>query len=194
MRKVQFSASDLSKFVGGYFRHLFGDSPNWQANARVVLFDVGNFARIHAACREARPGVMGIWMEGSCRSCRSVCSGARQLCFVFTSAAQSFCAEMSLNSAWLKYTFTRARSRCKFEDFEGHPLPRVPQRVKVNLRDHDLDMFNHGPDYPSTLLYHKSRFINEKILHYAEQLASEETLVCMTSTVMALLKKTFTER
>jgi hypothetical protein len=48
--------------------------------------------------------------------------------------------------------------------------------VKVNLRDQDLDVFNYGVDYPSTLLYHKSRFINEEFPHFAEQLAFEETL------------------
>lgn len=49
----------------------------------------------------------------------------------------------------------------KYEDFEGVPLPRLVERVKVKLRDQDQDSSSYGDDYPPTLLYYKSRYINE---------------------------------
>lgn len=61
----------------------------------------------------------------------------------------------------------------KFDDFETGPLPRLIQRIKVNLRDQDLDVFTYGEAYAPTLLYYKSRFINEEFPHFAEQVAFE---------------------
>src|SRR5437763_823325 len=43
-------------------RHFFGDYATWQANARAILFDVGNLAHIDAACREAADEGHG-WLE-----------------------------------------------------------------------------------------------------------------------------------
>lgn len=50
------------------------------------------------------------------------------------------------------------------------------RRVKLKLREQDLDLFDYGEDYEPPYLYRKSRFINEEFPHYAEQLAFEEAL------------------
>jgi hypothetical protein len=63
-----------------------------------------------------------------------------------------------------------------FDDFTGLPLPRMTQRVKIKLREQDLDIFNYGESYESPYLYCKSRYINEEFPHYAEQLAFDDTL------------------
>jgi hypothetical protein len=64
----------------------------------------------------------------------------------------------------------------KFDDFTGKPLPRMLQRIKLNLRRLDLDLFDYGELYTPPYLYRKSRFINEEFPYYADQVAFEEAL------------------
>ncbi len=65
----------------------------------------------------------------------------------------------------------------EFENFETSPLPLLKRRVKINLRKQEYDEFDYGSaQYPSTVLFNKSRFMNEDMKGYAEQLAFDESL------------------
>ena len=50
------------------------------------------------------------------------------------------------------------------------------ERVKIQLRDQDIDYFSYGEDYEPPFLYRKSRFINEEFPNYPEQVAFDEAL------------------
>ncbi len=63
-----------------------------------------------------------------------------------------------------------------FDDFLGKPLPRLLQRVKLKLREQDFDVFEYGGEHTPPYLYRKSRFLNEEMSNYAEQLAFDEAL------------------
>jgi len=63
-----------------------------------------------------------------------------------------------------------------FDDFDGKPLPKMVERVKIKLREQDLDYFEYGDEYKPPYLYHKSRYINEEFDHYPEQVSFEESL------------------
>lgn len=158
-------------------RHFFGDYTTWQANARAVLFDVGNRAHIDAACREAVAKGYGWLEEGhSLQLHISLLERLPTLLRVYVACATLLCGDVSEFDLVKIHIRSGKVTLLKFEDFVAQPLPRLQQRVKVNLRDQDLEVFNYGVDYPSTLLYHKSRFINEEFPHFAEQLAFEEAL------------------
>lgn len=64
----------------------------------------------------------------------------------------------------------------KFDDFVGSALPRMLERVKVRLREQDLDFFEYGNLYEPPLLFHKSRYINEEFPYFAEQLQFDQQL------------------
>ena len=65
----------------------------------------------------------------------------------------------------------------KFDDFEGQPLPRMIQRIKLNLRSQEVGMFEYGEQFETPYLYLKSRYINEEFPRYADQLAFDEKAV-----------------
>lgn len=158
-------------------RHFFGDHATWQASARAVLFEVGNLAHIDAACHEAAAKGYGYLEEGNSLQLHiSLLERLPTLLRVYVACATMLCGDVSEFDLVKIHIRSGKATLLKFEDFEDHPLPRLLQRVKVNLRDQDLDVFNYGPDYPPTLLYHKSRFINEEFPHFAEQLAFEEAI------------------
>jgi hypothetical protein len=64
----------------------------------------------------------------------------------------------------------------KFDDFEGQALPRMIQRIKLNLRFQDIEIFEYGDQFEQPYLYLKSRYVNEEFPRYPEQLAFDEKL------------------
>lgn len=64
----------------------------------------------------------------------------------------------------------------RFDDFHGQPLPRMLERVKIKMREQDIEFYSYGGDYPPPYLYRKSRFLNEEDPKYPEQVAFDEAL------------------
>ncbi|MEY6434077.1 DNA phosphorothioation-associated putative methyltransferase [Thioalkalicoccus limnaeus] len=64
----------------------------------------------------------------------------------------------------------------RFDDFDGQPLPRMLERVKIKLREQDVEYYSYGAQYPPPYLYWKSRFINEENPGYPDQVAFDEAL------------------
>lgn len=64
----------------------------------------------------------------------------------------------------------------RFEEFDDAPLPRMLERVKIKLREQDIEYYGYGEDYEPPYLYWKSRYINEEHPRYPEQLAFDEAL------------------
>lgn len=67
----------------------------------------------------------------------------------------------------------------RYDDFEHQPLPRLLERVKINLRAQTFDLYQYGETYQPTYLYLKSRIINEEFPNYAEQLLFDEQLLTL---------------
>lgn len=65
-------------------------------------------------------------------------------------------------------------SLLKFDDFAGKPLPLLTERIKIRLRDLEIDFFQY--DANPAPLYYKGRYMNEEAPRYAEQLAFDEAL------------------
>lgn len=67
------------------------------------------------------------------------------------------------------------------DDFSA-PLPRIIERVKVSLRNQEVRMFSYGEatGYEPPILYMKSRFMNEEMTGYAEQLEFDEQIGLIT--------------
>lgn len=169
--------SELEPGLRADVRHFFGDLATWQTRARAVLFDIGNLAQIDAACRDAAVKGYGCLEEGhSLQLHISLLERLPTLLRVYVACATMLCGDVSEFDLVKIHIRSGKVTLLKFEDFENQPLPRLCQRLKVNLRDQDLDVFHYGGDYPSALLYHKSRFINEEFPHFAEQLAFEEAI------------------
>lgn len=68
-------------------------------------------------------------------------------------------------------------SLLKFDDFQGKAIPLMTERIKVKLRNQDIDFFLYGTDsVPPPPFYYKSRYLNEESSGFAEQLAFDEVL------------------
>lgn len=66
-----------------------------------------------------------------------------------------------------------------YEDFDSSPLPRLVERIKVRLRDQDVDFFDYVEPYKPPLLYWKSRYIDESFNDYKKQLSFDKKIASM---------------
>jgi DNA phosphorothioation-associated putative methyltransferase len=63
-----------------------------------------------------------------------------------------------------------------YEEFDSSPLPRLTERIKVRMRDQDVDFFDYVEPYRPPLLYWKSRYIDENFQDYKKQLSFDKRI------------------
>lgn len=155
----------------------FGDYRAALESGRELLFAAASPETIEQACREAAEQGIG-WLEEG-ESLQLPTRLVVQLPAVLR--AYVGCGVLlygDVSSADLIKIHIRSGklTLMSFDDLSGKPLPRLLQRVKINLRTQELDIFDYGEPYEPPYLYRKSRFINEEFPNYAEQLAFDEAL------------------
>lgn len=67
----------------------------------------------------------------------------------------------------------------KFGNFFESPVPKLLLRVKVDFRNLDEDIFQYGAEYPSPVLFHKSRYMDHGHVGYLAQVDFEQSLAAL---------------
>ena len=63
-----------------------------------------------------------------------------------------------------------------YNDFESSPLPKLTQRIKVKLRDQEVDYFDYVGPFVPPLLYWKSRMIDPSFSDFKKQISFDKKL------------------
>jgi DNA phosphorothioation-associated putative methyltransferase len=63
-----------------------------------------------------------------------------------------------------------------YDDFDSSPMPRLRERIKINMRSQRIDFFEHATDREQQLLYLKSRYITTQHPGYERQKKFDDTL------------------
>lgn len=155
----------------------FGDYRNALAEGRELLFAAGRPDAIETACREAAERGIG-WLEPrkSLQLHTSLVPQLPPVLRAYIACGLKLYGDPGSADLIKIHMESSKLTLMSFDDFLGSPLPRLLQRVKIKLRDQDLELFDYGEAYEPPYLYRKSRFINEEFPHYAEQLAFDEAL------------------
>jgi len=181
-------------------KHFFGDYRAAQTAGLALLMQIAAVDSIGEACRHAAEHGLG-WLEQTDESPRLFAAGAPlPQGGTVPGAAKSLQLHVSLveqlppllrvyvgcaavlygdyrNADLVKIHIGSGKvSLMRYDDFEGQGLPRMVERVKIKLREQDIDYFAYGDEYEPPFLYRKSRFINEEFPNYPEQVAFEEAL------------------
>jgi DNA phosphorothioation-associated putative methyltransferase len=158
-------------------RYFFGDYAQAQRISRQTLFSIGTSDAIDNACREAANRGYGHIQEGhSLQLHASLLERLPALLRVYVGCATLLYGDVAEFDLIKIHIRSGKVTLLKFDAFETSPLPRLVQRIKVKLRDQDMDVFNYGAEYPPPLLYYKSRYVNEEFSTFSEQVAFEEAL------------------
>ena len=155
----------------------FGDYPAALAIAQQRLFQIADVAAIEQACQTVAEYGLG-YLEDS-RSLQLHTRLVEQLpplLRIYVGCAAVLYGDYR-QADLVKIHITSGKvSLMRYDDFEDQPLPRLIERVKIKLRQQDIDYFAYGEQYEPPFLYHKSRYINEEFPHYPEQVAFDEAL------------------
>jgi DNA phosphorothioation-associated putative methyltransferase len=167
----------LATKIRNDIKHFFGDYPSYQSHSQALLFQIGNLEAIERSCIQAYENGFG-WLEPehSLQLHSTLLERLPPLLRVYVGCATVLCGDISEFDLIKIHIRSGKVTLMKFEGFEHNVLPRLTQRVKVKLRDQDIEIFTYGQAYPPPLLFHKSRYINEEFPGYAEQVEFETEL------------------
>ncbi len=155
----------------------FGDYKEALAQAQERLFQISQTELIAANCQQAAEQGLGYFDEEQALHIHS--SLVQQLpaiLRIYIGCATLLYGDIEETDLIKIHSQTGKLSLMRYDDFENQPLPRLLERVKVNLRRQTFDLYQYGEEFQPTYLYLKSRYINEEFSHYAEQLDFDETL------------------
>lgn len=155
----------------------FGDYSTAVDIARERLFAIATPEVINRACQDAAEHGLG-WLEQSesLQLHTSMVDQLPALLRIYVGCAAVLYGDYR-NADLIKIHIRSGKvSLMRYDDFEGSPLPRMVERVKIKLREQDVDYFAYGERFEPPFLYRKSRYINEEFPNYPEQVAFEQSL------------------
>lgn len=173
-RRKRFSSLDpaLAKDI----RAFFGSVRDAETTARELLFSIQDQKLILDACQSSTISGLGHMEEHSLHIHTSLVPCLPAVLRVFVGCASAMAGDLATYDLAKIHIGSGKVTLLQYDDFVGNPLPALVRRVKVRLRDQQIDVFEYGKEFESTLLFNKSRFINEEFPRYAEQVAFEEAL------------------
>ena len=164
---------DLKAFFGTYQSAIKG--------ATDLLFSVGKAKDIANACEEAHKSLACGLLEGrhSLTVHRSLVNELPPILRVYVGCATQLYGDIE-GVDLIKIHMTSGKvSLMKYDDFEGKPIPEMIQRVKVNLREQQIDVFDYSAPYIPHPLYFKSKFIPQSFINYESQIAFDTKLAAL---------------
>lgn len=169
--------SHLERSLQQDIKHFFGDYAAARAEAAEQLFRIADIGAIEDACRTAAEQGLG-WLDPgrSLQLHASLVERLPPLLRIYVGAAAVLYGDCQYADLVKIHIASGKVSLMRYDDFEGQALPRLIERVKIRLRDLDIDYFAYGEDYEPPFLYRKSRTINEEFERYPEQLAFDQAL------------------
>jgi DNA phosphorothioation-associated putative methyltransferase len=161
---------DIKSLFGGY-RDAIGD-------ARNLLFSVAHTDLIRSSCVEAYEKLgCGQLNEGhSFILHRDFLGGLPAVLRVYVGCATQLYGDVE-GVDLIKIHMTSGKvTLMRYDDFVGKPIPELLERIKVKLREQDIDVFEYSGAYSPQPLYLKSRYISSSFEHYDDQIAFDRDL------------------
>ncbi len=158
----------------------FGDYTNAVNISTELIYQLGDTTVIEEAClRSSEEGIGYYDVQRSLQVPTDLIERLPVLLRLYVSCASVFYGDVSTADLIKIHVYSGKLSLMIFDDFIGSPLPLLLERVKINFRHQDFDVFEYGEEYEPTYLYLKSKYLNEEYPGYAEQLEFDEKLLSL---------------
>jgi DNA phosphorothioation-associated putative methyltransferase len=155
----------------------FGDYLNAIATAKLILFQISNAELIASACQQSTERGIGFLDQGEALHIHTtMVRELPALLRIYIGCATVLYGDIEQADLIKIHIHSGKLSLMSYDDFVNKPLPRLLERVKINLREQTFDLYQYGEEFEPTYLYLKARYINEEFPHYAEQLNFDEQL------------------
>ena len=167
----------LESHLQSDIRAFFGSYALAEAQGQKLLFSVQDPQLIASACEAAASRGLGWLVTGeSLQLHTSLVERLPAPLRVYIGCATALAGSITTYDLVKVHITSGKVTLMTYDDFVGRAVPSLKTRIKVRLRDQDLDVFEYAGQYDPSVLYCKSRYINEEFPHYAEQVAFDEAL------------------
>lgn len=162
---------DVKAFFGSYAQAL--------QQAKSLLFSVGDANNITRACYSAHKLLgCGDLIEGHSLTIHSSCLNLLPPPLrVYVSCATQLYGDVDGVDLIKIHMRSGKVSLMRYDDFENKPVPELVERVKIKLREQDIDFFDYTGEYVPQPLYLKSRIVPHDFPNFDKQLDFDEALV-----------------
>ena len=154
--RKRFLRREIPLRIKNDIRSFFGDLPTARSQADALLFAAGDPGEIDLACEEVAFG----WQdEGSLMIHRSLLGELPPILRIYVHCAAYRYGDPSQADVIKIHKHSGKVTFQHYDDFEGRALPELQMRIKVNLRNLFVEVFDHSKGPRIQLLYFKERFI-----------------------------------
>jgi DNA phosphorothioation-associated putative methyltransferase len=164
--------------VGRDIRAFFGNNTRAVEAARGLLFSTGESGRVAAACRQAADAGLGCYRVGEgLHVVGERIARLPAILRVYVGCAERLYGDAAGVDACKIHDGTGKLSLLHYDNFWGSPLPRLVERVKIDLRRLRIDFFEYdGTPFAPRPLYSKSDWMTEGDPFFDEQRAFDAAL------------------
>jgi hypothetical protein len=136
-------------------RTFFGNYTHALEKGLELLYAAGDPGEIEIACEGLKLG----WQDGQALYFhRSLLAELPPVLRAYVGCAAALFGDVSQADVVKLHKTTRKATFLVYDDFDGNPLPMLRQRIKVNLRNRWVEVFDHSAD--KQLLFYKERLIS----------------------------------
>ncbi|MGB8165988.1 MAG: DNA phosphorothioation-associated putative methyltransferase [Chthoniobacteraceae bacterium] len=154
--RKRFLRREIPLRIKNDIRSFFGDLSSAQTRARDLLFAAGDPGEIDVACEGVEVG----WQdEDSLMIHRSLLGELPPVLRIFVHCAAYRYGDPSQADVIKIHKHSGKITFQHYDDFDGKPLPELQTRIKVNLRNLFVEVFDHSKGPRIQLLYFKERFV-----------------------------------
>lgn len=160
---------DIAAFWGSYNAA--------KKEATNLLFSIAKTDAIYTACRDAATRGIG-YLDGahSLQLHTTMVARLPSLLRVYVGCAARLYGEVESADIVKIHVQSGKISLMTYANFDERALPRLLERVKVNLRSQQVQFFDYGADAPAQVLYNKSRYLSPGHANYDAQVAFDTAL------------------
>lgn len=145
---------------------------------RELLFSLGDPGVIREACRVAAAAGLGLLQgEHSLQLHAALIGRLPAPLRAYVGCAEKLYGSVRDADLLKVHIGSGKLTLLRYEDFDDDPLPRLVERIKIDMRAQDIDFFDHR-DRPQ-LLYLKARHLAPDHHAYARQKAFDEALLAL---------------
>jgi len=146
-------------------------------DARALLFSIRDVDLISAECQAAAVGGIGFLDQNHSLTLHSSqVNLLSPLLRVYIGCASTLYGDVE-NSDLVKIHINSGKlSVMSYDAFNDSPLPLLRERVKIKMREQDIDFFDYGDEFPSPYLFEKSKYLPEDFPSYREQIEFDTKL------------------
>jgi DNA phosphorothioation-associated putative methyltransferase len=161
---------DIKSFFGSYSRA--------RDMGEKLLFSISSIDEIYKACKDASSAIPKAILNGQHDLIfhRSYFNQLPTILRVYVGCAIQLYGEID-NVDLIKIHIASGKvSLMIYDNFDDSPIPLLRERIKIKLREQDIDFFDYVGEFQPQPLYNKSLYIDENFHDYSDQIEFDKQL------------------